>query len=280
MVMYLTNILMSTISNIICFFPLYIIPNYKCGRKAFFIIFMLWGTILGNMKYFVVPNSYADIALTVINNVTFFMIIILVLKRPFYKIIIAFGLSAFISFTSQNILSLLGMEIVADIHSEQFFDMYAVLGLWDILLATGIYVVVRRIRKSEISIDVNGVMLASVLCVVYYGIFSQQYLNRQIGSKNVASVYTYWFLFVIIVLLLVRTYIVSRKKHIMEYNLAREGEREKLNRIVSQNEYIAKLRHDYINQISVIQLMAKKDPQKAMSMLEELEERYSSDNYC
>ena len=43
---------------------------------------------------------------------------------------------------------------------------------------------------------------------------------------------------------------------------------------ISQNENMAKLRHDYINQITVVNALAVTDPQKAIELLDNMRKEY------
>ena len=53
-----------------------------------------------------------------------------------------------------------------------------------------------------------------------------------------------------------------------------EKEQERLDSILLQNENMAKLRHDYINQITVVNALAVTDPQKAIELLDNMREEY------
>ena len=122
-------------------------------------------------------------------------------------------------------------------------------------------------------------ILFAILLVACYCSIYPSYVKRIVAQYN-RSVNTSifivvnFFTLVILAIILVRSIMLNRKQYLMEYKEVYEKEQERLNSILSQNENMAKLRHDYINQITVVNALAVTDPQKAIELLDNMREEY------
>lgn len=105
------------------------------------------------------------------------------------------------------------------------------------------------------------------------------YVKRIVAQYNLSVntsifIVVNFFTLVILAIILVRSIMMNRKQYLMEYKEVYEKEQERLNSILSQNENMAKLRHDYINQITVVNALAVTDPQKAIELLDNMRKEY------
>lgn len=273
------NLIIISMVNIAAVFSLFIIPEYKISLKKLLVELLIFGIFIGNIKYFVQANSKVDLALILLNNIIFFTIFLKAIKRNYYKFILAYGIMTFICFSAESILVVLNISSDGNIFSESFFSMSVVELIFISMLDTILYLLVRKVKNyiDNIYIDIKGIF--AILLVACYCSIYPSYVKRIVAQYN-RSVNTSifivvnFFTLVILAIILVRSIMLNRKQYLMEYKEVYEKEQERLNSILSQNENMAKLRHDYINQITVVNALAVTDPQKAIELLDNMREEY------
>lgn len=273
------NLIIISMVNIAAVFSLFIIPEYKISLKKLLVELLIFGIFIGNIKYFVQANSKVDLALILLNNIIFFTIFLKAIKRNYYKFILAYGIMTFICFSAESILVVLNISSDGNIFSESFFYMSVVELIFISMLDAILYLLVRKVKNyiDNIYIDIKGIF--AILLVACYCSIYPSYVKRIVAQYN-RSVNTSifivvnFFTLVILAIILVRSIMLNRKQYLMEYKEVYEKEQERLNSILSQNENMAKLRHDYINQITVVNALAVTDPQKAIELLDNMREEY------
>lgn len=273
------NLIIISMVNIAAVFSLFIIPEYKISLKKLLVELLIFGIFIGNIKYFVQANSKVDLALILLNNIIFFTIFLKAIKRNYYKFILAYGIMTFICFSAESILVVLNISSDGNIFSESFFSMSVVELIFISVLDAILYLLVRKVKNyiDNIYIDIKGIF--AILLVACYCSIYPSYVKRIVAQYN-RSVNTSifivvnFFTLVILAIILVRSIMLNRKQYLMEYKEVYEKEQERLNSILSQNENMAKLRHDYINQITVVNALAVTDPQKAIELLDNMREEY------
>lgn len=273
------NLIIISMVNIAAVFSLFIIPEYKISLKKLLVELLIFGIFIGNIKYFVQANSKVDLALILLNNIIFFTIFLKAIKRNYYKFILAYGIMTFICFSAESILVVLNISSDGNIFSESFFSMSVVELIFISMLDAILYLLVRKVKNyiDNIYIDIKGIFV--ILLVACYCSIYPSYVKRIVAQYN-RSVNTSifivvnFFTLVILAIILVRSIMLNRKQYLMEYKEVYEKEQERLNSILSQNENMAKLRHDYINQITVVNALAVTDPQKAIELLDNMREEY------
>ena len=273
------NLIIISMVNIAAVFSLFIIPEYKISLKKLLVELIIFGIFIGNIKYFVQANSKVDLALILLNNIIFFTIFLKAIKRNYYKFILAYGIMTFICFSAESILVVLNISSDGNIFSESFFSMSVVELIFISMLDAILYLLVRKVKNyiDNIYIDIKGIF--AILLVACYCSIYPSYVKRIVAQYN-RSVNTSifivvnFFTLVILAIILVRSIMLNRKQYLMEYKEVYEKEQERLNSILSQNENMAKLRHDYINQITVVNALAVTDPQKAIELLDNMREEY------
>ena len=273
------NVIIISMVNIAAVFSLFIIPEYKISLKKLLVELLIFGIFIGNIKYFVQANSKVDLALILLNNIIFFTIFLKAIKRNYYKFILAYGIMTFICFSAESILVVLNISSDGNIFSESFFSMSVVELIFISMLDAILYLLVRKVKNyiDNIYIDIKGIF--AILLVACYCSIYPSYVKRIVAQYN-RSVNTSifivvnFFTLVILAIILVRSIMLNRKQYLMEYKEVYEKEQERLNSILSQNENMAKLRHDYINQITVVNALAVTDPQKAIELLDNMREEY------
>ena len=271
------NLIIISMVNIAAVFSLFIIPEYKISLKKLLVELLIFGIFIGNIKYFVQANSKVDLALILLNNIIFFTIFLKAIKRNYYKFILAYGIMTFICFSAESILVVLNISSDGNIFSESFFSMSVVELIFISMLDAILYLLVRKVKNyiDNIYIDIKGIF--AILLVACYCSIYPSYVKRIVAQYN-RSVNTSifivvnFFTLVILAIILVRSIMLNRKQYLMEYKEVYEKEQERLNSILSQNENMAKLRHDYINQITVVNALAVTDPQKAIELLDNMRE--------
>ena len=273
------NLIIISMVNIAAVFSLFIIPEYKISLKKLLVELLIFGIFIGNIKYFVQANSKVDLALILLNNIIFFTIFLKAIKRNYYKFILAYGIMTFICFSAESILVVLNISSDGNIFSESFFSMSVVELIFISMLDAILYLLVRKVKNyiDNIYIDIKGIF--AILLVACYCSIYPSYVKRIVAQYN-RSVNTSifivvnFFTLVILAIILVRSIMLNRKQYLMEYKEVYEKEQERLNSILSQNENMAKLRRDYINQITVVNALAVTDPQKAIELLDNMREEY------
>lgn len=273
------NLIIISMVNIAAVFSLFIIPEYKISLKKLLVELLIFGIFIGNIKYFVQANSKVDLALILLNNIIFFTIFLKAIKRNYYKFILAYVIMTFICFSAESILVVLNISSDGNIFSESFFSMSVVELIFISMLDAILYLLVRKVKNyiDNIYIDIKGIF--AILLVACYCSIYPSYVKRIVAQYN-RSVNTSifivvnFFTLVILAIILVRSIMLNRKQYLMEYKEVYEKEQERLNSILSQNENMAKLRHDYINQITVVNALAVTDPQKAIELLDNMREEY------
>lgn len=273
------NLIIISMVNIAAVFSFFIIPEYKISLKKLLVELLIFGIFIGNIKYFVQANSKVDLALILLNNIIFFTIFLKAIKRNYYKFILAYGIMTFICFSAESILVVLNISSDGNIFSESFFSMSVVELIFISMLDAILYLLVRKVKNyiDNIYIDIKGIF--AILLVACYCSIYPSYVKRIVAQYN-RSVNTSifivvnFFTLVILAIILVRSIMLNRKQYLMEYKEVYEKEQERLNSILSQNENMAKLRHDYINQITVVNALAVTDPQKAIELLDNMREEY------
>ena len=273
------NLIIISMVNIAAVFSIFIIPEYKISLKKLLVELLIFGIFIGNIKYFVQANSKVDLALILLNNIIFFTIFLKAIKRNYYKFILAYGIMTFICFSAESILVVLNISSDGNIFSESFFSMSVVELIFISMLDAILYLLVRKVKNyiDNIYIDIKGIF--AILLVACYCSIYPSYVKRIVAQYN-RSVNTSifivvnFFTLVILAIILVRSIMLNRKQYLMEYKEVYEKEQERLNSILSQNENMAKLRHDYINQITVVNALAVTDPQKAIELLDNMREEY------
>lgn len=273
------NLIIISMVNIAAVFSLFIIPEYKISLKKLLVELLIFGIFIGNIKYFVQANSKVDLALILLNNIIFFTIFLKAIKRNYYKFILAYGIMTFICFSAESILVVLNISSDGNIFSESFFSMSVVELIFISMLDAILYLLVRKVKNyiDNIYIDIKGIF--AILLVACYCSIYPSYVKRIVAQYN-RSVNTSifivvnFFTLVILAIILIRSIMLNRKQYLMEYKEVYEKEQERLNSILSQNENMAKLRHDYINQITVVNALAVTDPQKAIELLDNMREEY------
>lgn len=273
------NLIIISMVNIAAVFSLFIIPEYKISLKKLLVELLIFGIFIGNIKYFVQANSKVDLALILLNNIIFFTIFLKAIKRNYYKFILAYGIMTFICFSAESILVVLNISSDGNIFSESFFSMSVVELIFILMLDAILYLLVRRVKNyiDNIYIDIKGIF--AILLVACYCSIYPSYVKRIVAQYNLSVntsifIVVNFFTLVILAIILVRSIMMNRKQYLMEYKEVYEKEQERLNSILSQNENMAKLRHDYINQITVVNALAVTDPQKAIELLDNMRKEY------
>ena len=273
------NLIIISMVNIAAVFSLFIIPEYKISLKKLLVELLIFGIFIGNIKYFVQTNSKVDLALILLNNIIFFTIFLKAIKRNYYKFILAYGIMTFICFSAESILVVLNISSDGNIFSESFFSMSVVELIFISMLDAILYLLVRKVKNyiDNIYIDVKGIF--AILLVACYCSIYPSYVKRIVAQYNLSVntsifIVVNFFTLVILAIILVRSIMLNRKQYLMEYKEVYEKEQERLDSILLQNENMAKLRHDYINQITVVNALAVTDPQKAIELLDNMREEY------
>lgn len=273
------NWIIISMVNIAAVFPLFIIPEYKISLKKLFIELLIFGVFVGNVKYFVPTNSKLDLALILLNNIIFFAIFLKALKRNYYKFILAYGIMIFICFSAESILVVLNISSDGNIFSDSFLTMSMVELIFILMLDVLLYQIMRRLKNyiDNIYIDVKGIF--AILFLACYCSIYPSYVKRIAAQYNLSvntSIFIMVNLFTIVILaiIIIRSITFHRKQYLMEYKEVCDKEKQRLDSILLQNENMAKLRHDYINRITVVNAVAVTDPQKAIEILDNMREEY------
>ena len=273
------NLIIISMANIAGAFSLFIIPEYKISLKKLLVELLIFGIFIGNIKYFVQTNSKVDLALILLNNIIFFTIFLKAIKRNYYKFILAYGIMTFICFSAESILVVLNISSDGNIFSESFFSMSVVELIFISMLDAILYLLVRKVKNyiDNIYIDIKGIfaiLLVACYCSIYPSYVKRIVAQYNLGVNTSIFIVVNFFTLIILAIILVRSIMLNRKQYLMEYKEVYEKEQERLNSILSQNENMAKLRHDYINQITVVNALAVTDPQKAIELLDNMREEY------
>lgn len=273
------NLIIISMANIAGAFSLFIIPEYKISLKKLFVELLIFGVFIGNIKYFVPTNSKVDVVLILLNNMIFFPIFLTAIKRNYYKFILAYGIMTFICFSAESILVVLNISNDGNIFSDSFFSMSVVELVFISMLDVLLYIIVRKVKNyiDTIYIDIKGIF--AILFVACYCSIYPSYVKRIITQYNLSVntsifIIVNFFTLVILAIILIRSIMLHRKQYLVEYKEVYEKEQERLDSILLQNENMAKLRHDYINQITVVNAVAVTDPQKAIEILDNMREEY------
>lgn len=273
------NLIIISMANIAGAFSLFIIPEYKISLKKLLVELLIFGIFIGNIKYFVQTNSKVDLALILLNNIIFFTIFLKAIKRNYYKFILAYGIMTFICFSAELILVVLNISSDGNIFSESFFSMSVVELIFISMLDAILYLLVRKVKNfiDNIYIDVKGIfaiLLVACYCSIYPSYVKRIIAQYNLGVNTSIFIVVNFFTLVILAIILVRSIMLNRKQYLLEYKEVYEKEQERLDSILLQNENMAKLRHDYINQITVVNALAVTDPQKAIELLDNMREEY------
>lgn len=273
------NLIIISMVNIAAVFSLFIIPEYKISLKKLLVELLIFGIFIGNIKYFVQTNSKVDLALILLNNIIFFTIFLKAIKKNYYKFILAYGIMTFICFSAESILVVLNISSDGNIFSESFFSMSVVELIFISMLDAILYLLVRKVKNyiDNIYIDVKGIfaiLLVACYCSIYPSYVKRIIAQYNLGVNTSIFIVVNFFTLVILAIILVRSIMLNRKQYLMEYKEVYEKEQERLDSILSQNENMAKLRHDYINQITIVNALAVTDPQKAIELLDNMREEY------
>jgi len=273
------NLVIISLANIVSAFSLFIIPEYKISLKKLFIELLIFGLFIGNIEYFVQTNSKVDLALILLNNVLFFGIFLTALKGKIYKFILAYGIMTFICFTAESLLVVLNVSYDGNIFSDTFFSMSLIELIFISMMDFLLYLLVRRIKNyiDNVYVDEKGIF--AILFVACYCSIYPSYVKRIIAQYNLSVntnifIIVNLFTLVILAIILIRSTILHRKQYLVEYREVYEKEQERLDNILMQNENMAKLRHDYINQITVVNAVAVTEPQKAIAILDNMKREY------
>lgn len=273
------NLIIISMVNIAAVFSLFIIPEYKISLKKLLVELLIFGIFIGNIKYFVQANSKVDLALILLNNIIFFTIFLKAIKRNYYKFILAYGIMTFICFSAESILVVLNISSDGNIFSESFFSMSIVELIFISMLDAILYLLVRKVKNyiDNIYIDIKGIfaiLLVACYCSIYPSYVKRIIAQYNLGVNTGIFIVVNFFTLVILAIILVRSIMLNRKQYLMEYKEVYEKEQERLDSILLQNENMAKLRHDYINQITVVNALAVTDPQKAIELLDNMKKEY------
>lgn len=273
------NLIIISMVNIAAVFSLFIIPEYKISLKKLLVELLIFGIFIGNIKYFVQTNSKVDLALILLNNIIFFTIFLKAIKRNYYKFILAYGIMTFICFSAESILVVLNISSDGNIFSESFFSMSVVELIFISMLDAILYLLVRKVKNyiDNIYIDVKGIfaiLLVACYCSIYPSYVKRIVAQYNLGVNTSIFIVVNFFTLVILAIILVRSIMLNRKQYLLEYKEVYEKEQERLDSILLQNENMAKLRHDYINQITVVNALAVTDPQKAIELLDNMKKEY------
>lgn len=273
------NLIIISMANIAGAFSLFIIPEYKISLKKLLVELLIFGIFIGNIKYFVQTNSKVDLALILLNNIIFFTIFLKAIKRNYYKFILAYGIMTFICFSAESILVVLNISSDGNIFSESFFSMSVVELIFISMLDAILYLLVRKVKNyiDNIYIDIKGIfaiLLVACYCSIYPSYVKRIIAQYNLGVNTSIFIVVNFFTLVILAIILVRSIMLNRKQYLLEYKEVYEKEQERLDSILLQNENMAKLRHDYINQITVVNALAVTDPQKAIELLDNMREEY------
>ena len=214
-----------------------------------------------------------------LNNVLFFGIFLTALKGKIYKFILAYGIMTFICFTAESLLVVLNVSYDGNIFSDTFFSMSLIEPIFISMMDFLLYLLVRRIKNyiDNVYVDEKGIF--AILFVACYCSIYPSYVKRIIAQYNLSVntnifIIVNLFTLVILAIILIRSTILHRKQYLVEYREVYEKEQERLDNILMQNENMAKLRHDYINQITVVNAVAVTEPQKAIAILDNMKREY------
>ena len=270
------NLLIVMIANILCAFPFYIIPYYKISGKKFALIYSVFG-FLASAKYFFPTNGIEQVIITNVSLIVLILIFALTLRAPYYRVIIAFVLFAIEEFSMECFSFILGIPTTYSIYESEFGEVYAIYSVYFIVLAVITYYVVQKLKGELDRIWISNKTALVSMVIINYCSASQFYVNGGAVVEDFKFIIiSDIFIFLMIFIIIIRSIVIERKNYIDDYNAAVMRETEKLNAVKEQNQMISKLRHDYINQITMIKEIAAKDPKYAIELLNQIKENYDN----
>jgi LytS/YehU family sensor histidine kinase len=129
--------------------------------------------------------------------------------------------------------------------------------------------------KIDIRIVIFCVLIYLYFLMIVY-IFTYQIYRVDIKSKIIIGV----LFFIAVAAVLFIIYILYRKNEehkklaaIKELEIARKKESYEYEQLINKIEGMAKIRHDFYDQLSVAKYIGEKDKDKALAMIDELNEK-------
>lgn len=232
------------------------------------------------LKFFAVMSSSTDMILILINNIIMLVLAKLMVKENIVKCLIAWFMTSLVFISSSAIWAFFQVAQY-DVTSI----MVTVIYLCNVPYLFIVYFIVYKLYKktNAISSGKSGLALLASMCIfallepvvidqsdLYYGID-----NSTIGIVVCILIGLQPFVAMLINELIVHNELYKNEKQIIELEL--DNEKKYLESIMKQGDSLAKIRHDIADQLFVIKNIAQDEPERAYTMMQQLEDRITKE---
>lgn len=232
------------------------------------------------LKFFAVMSSSTDMIFIIINNIIMLVLAMLMVKENIVKCLIAWFITSLVFISSSAIWAFFQVAQY-DVTSI----MVTVIYLCNVPYLLIVYFIVYKLYKktNAISSGKSGLALLASMCIfallepavidqsdLYYGID-----NSTIGIVVCILIGLQPFVAMLINELIVHNELYKNEKQIIELEL--DNEKKYLESIMKQGSSLAKIRHDIADQLFVIKNIAQDEPERAYTMMQQLEDRITKE---
>lgn len=231
-------------------------------------------------KFFSLTSSSTDIILSLINNVIMIVLAKLMVKENIVRCLIAWFMILLVFMSSSAIWALFPVA-----QHDVTSIMVTVIYLCNVPYLLIVYFIVYKIYKKTNAAysGKSGIILLASMCIfallepyvidqsdMYYGID-----NSTIGIAVCVLIGLQPFVAMLINELIVHNEMYKHERKMIEFELDNEKQYHEI--IMEQGDSLAKIRHDIADQVFVIRNIAQNEPERAYTMMQELEEKITQE---
>lgn len=279
------NYILYCIVNDFMTIPIFVIPEYKISR----IKLVLWYTIIvgtiGTDKLFFSVYTSLEMVSVLINNIVFFSYFLTLLEKNKWKFWISYLFFMIGGMVPEIISNLIGTSRYFNegIHCPRYFISCFVM----ISTTLFIYIIIFQILSFTglmHTTTIDGKIIVLILSFSSFLIMSDTYIWNSYYAGESSRSFLECIIYILmpfvtlmfLVVFLVKTVNDNKKRDLEELQEAYYRQERIFEEIGHKNMHKAKLRHDYINNISIVKSLSKRSPEKAVELLEQMETQLSS----
>lgn len=274
------NYILYCLINVAMTTPVFVIPEYKISKgKLIFWYTVIVGTI-GTDKLFFSVYTSLEMIFVLFNNIIFFAYFLSLLEKNKWKFWVSYLIFMVGGIVPEVISNLIGTSKYFNegIHCPRYFISCFVM----ISTTLFIYIIIFQILSFTgllHTTTIDGKVIVLILSFSSFLIMSDTYIWSSYYAGESSRSFLECIIYILmpfvtlmfLVVFLVKTVNDNKKRDLEELQEAYYRQERIFEEIGHKNMHKAKLRHDYINNISIVKSLSKSNPDKAIELLEQMQ---------
>lgn len=276
------NVILYYVSSALITLPFAYTAKRKCSVKTIAIRYCLFLFGLGTIKLLAPINSDFELIMILINNIALIVFTLSISEKGGSKILLCYVIIWCDAITSNFIIVLCGIDNSATLETLDYTYGYVIEVIVSIFINAIAFFIMKKSTESFEGKNIDKLTISVFCSQMVYLMISQAYIFglRDFHEMKEDSIFfwsfilIYVFVEIMVVVILLKNIFFVIKEKIRVNELIKEEEKHKYEYIIENNNRIAKLRHDYINQLNIVKNIGINDPEKAMEIMDKLVSLY------